>query len=111
MRKRCVMNRTVQLEKPLYSLGVAAEMLASHPRTLMLYEELGVVRRSVNGRNRRRFTLRDILALRAVSRLRRQYQMNLAGARQMIQCLQLLDAHRIPRPSELRGFDLDHVSV
>ncbi len=105
------MNRTVQLEKPMYSLGVAAEMLASHPRTLILYEELGVVKRSVSGWNRRRFTLRDILALRAVSRLRRQYHMNLAGARQMIQCLQLLDAHHIPRPSELRGFDLDHVAV
>lgn len=33
------MNRTVQLEKPLYTLGVAAEMLGSHPRTLILYEE------------------------------------------------------------------------
>lgn len=65
----------------------------------------------MNALNRRRFTLRDILAFRAVSRLRRQYEMNLAGARQMIRCLQLLDAHHVPRPTELRGFDLDHVSV
>jgi MerR family transcriptional regulator, heat shock protein HspR len=105
------MNRTVQLEKPLYTLGVAAEMLGSHPRTLMMYEELGAATRSVKALNRRRFTLRDILALRAMPRLRRQYEMNLAGARQMIRCLQLLDAHHVPRPTELRGFDLDHVSV
>jgi DNA-binding transcriptional MerR regulator len=106
-----VMNRTVQLEKPLYTLGVAAEMLGSHPRTLILYEELGVARRSAAGTNKWRFTLRDILALRAVSRLRRQYQMNLDGACQLIRCLQLLDAHHIPRPRELRGFDLEHVSL
>jgi hypothetical protein len=37
--------------------------------------------------------------------------MNLAGARQMSRCLQLLDAHHVPRPTELRGFDLDHVSA
>jgi DNA-binding transcriptional MerR regulator len=106
-----VMNGTVQLEKPLYTLGVAAEMLGSHPRTLILYEELGIARRSAAGSNRWRFTLRDVLALRAVSKLRHQYQMNLDGARQLIRCLQLLDTHHIPRPSELRGFDIEHVSV
>lgn len=101
----------VQLEKPLYTLAVAAEMLGSPPGTLVLYEELGIARRSVGLSDTRRFTLRDVLALRAVSRLRRLYGMNAAGARQMIRCLQLLDAHRLPRPAELRGFDLDYVSV
>jgi DNA-binding transcriptional MerR regulator len=105
------MHRTIQLEKPLHSLGVAAEMLGSQPRTLILYEELGIARRSVTAINRLRFTLRDILALRAVSRLRGKYGMNLVGARLMIRCIQLLDTHHIPRPAELRGFDLDHVAV
>jgi DNA-binding transcriptional MerR regulator len=101
----------VQLEKPLYTLAVAAEMLGSQPGTLVLYEEFGIAQRSAGASDRRRFTLRDVLALRAVSRLRRQYGMNPAGARQMIRCLQLLDAHRLPRPAELRGFDLDYVSI
>jgi DNA-binding transcriptional MerR regulator len=105
------MNRIVQLEKPLYTLDVAAEMLGSHPRTLVHYEELGIVRRTAAGANTCRFTLRDILSLRAVSRLRGAYDMNVAGARQMIWCLQLLDAHHIPRPRELRGFDVEHVAV
>jgi hypothetical protein len=105
------MNRSVQLEKPLYTLAVAAEMLGSQPGTLVRCEELGIVRRTAAGINTWRFTLRDILSLRAVSRLRGTYGMNLAGARQMIRCLQLLDAHHIPRPRELRGFDLEHVSV
>lgn len=32
-----MMNRTVQLGKPLDTLRVAAEMLGSNPRVLMLY--------------------------------------------------------------------------
>jgi DNA-binding transcriptional MerR regulator len=102
-------NRTVQLEKPLYTLRVAAEMLGGHPRMLMLYEQLGVAMRSGSARERRRFTLSDILTVRAIARLRRRYEVNVAGARQIIRCLQLLDAHEIPRPSDLRSLNIEHV--
>lgn len=105
------MSRTLDLEKPVYTVGVVAEMLGRHPRTLLLYEELLGEARSTTAITRWRFTLRDVLALRAVSRLRGRYRMDFAGARQMIRCLQLLDAHHIPRPAELRGFDLEFVSV
>jgi DNA-binding transcriptional MerR regulator len=104
-------NRAVELERPLYTLEVAAEMLGSTTGTLIAYEDLGVATRSVAGTARARFTLRDILRVRAISRLRRRFGMNLAGARQMIRCLQLLDAHKIPRPGELRYLDLEHVRV
>jgi MerR family transcriptional regulator/heat shock protein HspR len=104
-------NPTTQLEKPLYTLSVAAEMLGSHPQTLILYEQLGVVTRTASPRNRRRFTLADVLVLRAIARLRERYEMNVAGARQMIRCLQLLDAHSISRPSDLRTLNIEHVRV
>ncbi len=102
---------TVELEKPLYTLEVAAEMLGSTTGTLIAYEDLGVAIRSVAGLCRGRFTLRDIVRVRAIARLRARYGMNLAGARQMIRCLQLLDAHRIPRPGELRHLDLEYVRI
>jgi len=105
------MNRSVELEKPVYSLGVAAEMLGSHPRMLVLSEEFALAARSGGPVKRLRYSLRDVIAFRALSRLRRRYEMNVAGARDMIRCLQLLDAHHIPRPLELRGIDLDYVSV
>jgi DNA-binding transcriptional MerR regulator len=105
------MKRTLELEKPVYTVGVVAEMLGSPARSLLLYDELLAAARSTAAIRRWRFTLRDVLALRAVSHLRRRYEMNFAGARQMIRCLQLLDAHHIPRPSELRGFDLEYVSI
>jgi DNA-binding transcriptional MerR regulator len=105
------MKRILELEKPVYTVGVVAEMLGSPARTLLLYDELLAAARSTAAIAKWRFTLRDVLALRAVARLRRRYEMNCAGARQMIRCLQLLDAHHIPRPTELRGFDLEYVSI
>lgn len=105
------MNQGLELEKPLYTLDVAAEMVGSHPRTLMMYERLGVATPAGGAIDKRRYTLRDILSLRAISRLRSHYDMTLSDARQMIRCLQLLDAHRIPRPTELRGFNIEYVRV
>jgi DNA-binding transcriptional MerR regulator len=105
------MNQRLELEKPVYTLDVAADMVGSHPRTLMMYEQLGVATRAGGAVDKLRYTLRDILSLRAISRLRSRYDMTLSDARQMIRCLQLLDAHRIPRPSELRGFNIEHVRV
>jgi hypothetical protein len=105
------MNRTIDLEKPVYTVGVVTEMLGSPARTMLLYDELLAAARSTAPIAKWRFTLRDVLILRAVAHLRRRYEMNFGGARQMIRCLQLLDAHHIPRPSELRGFDLEYVSI
>ena len=105
------MNQRLELEKPVYTLDVAADMVGSHPRTLMMYEELGVATRAGGAVDKSRYTLRDILSLRAISRLRGRYDMTLSDARQMILCLQLLDAHGIPRPGELRGFNIEYVRV
>jgi hypothetical protein len=35
-------ERLLDLDKPLYTISVAAEILASHPRTLMMYEAMGL---------------------------------------------------------------------
>ena len=31
------------LDKPLYTISVASEILETHPRTLMMYEDLGLI--------------------------------------------------------------------
>jgi DNA-binding transcriptional MerR regulator len=104
-------HRMLDLDKPLYTISVAAEILASHPRTLMMYESMGLGVPARTATNRRRYTQRDILTLTAIQRLTRQHGLNIAGARYVIKCLQLLDAHGIPRPSELTDIDLEHVRI
>jgi MerR family transcriptional regulator, heat shock protein HspR len=104
-------ERMLDLDKPLYTISVAAEILASHPRTLMMYETMGLGVPERTATNRRRYSQRDILTLSAIQRLTRQSGLNIAGARYVIKCLQLLDAHGIPRPSELAGIDIEHVRL
>jgi MerR family transcriptional regulator/heat shock protein HspR len=104
-------GRMLDLDKPLYTISVAAEILASHPRTLMMYETMGLGVPARTATNRRRYTQRDILTMSAIQRLTRQHGLNIAGARYVIKCLQLLDAHGIPRPPELAEIDLDHVRL
>lgn len=101
----------ISLDKPIYTISVAAEILEIHPRTLMMYEHLNLVVPQRTSTNRRRYSHRDILSLRAIQRLTRQHGLNLNGARYVIQCLALLDAHHIPRPELLADLDLAGVRL
>ena len=101
----------LNLDKPLYTIGIAAEILATHTRTLMMYEHLGLVVPKRTATNRRLYSQRDIVTLAAIQRLTRGYGLNLISARYLILCLQLLDAHGIPRPPELMQIDIEHVKV
>ncbi len=101
----------LNLDKPLYTIGITAEILATHTRTLMMYEHLGLVVPSRTASNRRLYSQRDIITLSAIQRLTRGHGLNLAGARYLIMCLQLLDAHGVPRPERLADIDIEHVRV
>ncbi|HEY6379930.1 MAG TPA: MerR family transcriptional regulator [Candidatus Dormibacteraeota bacterium] len=104
-------SERVGLDKPIYTISVASEILETHPRTLMMYEQLGLVIPQRTPTNRRRYSQRDLLTLQVIQKLTREHRLNLAGARYVIECLQLLDRHDIPRPEALRDLDLTHVRV
>jgi DNA-binding transcriptional MerR regulator len=100
------------LDKPLYTIGIAADILTTTTQTLMMYEHFGLVVPPRSGRsNRRLFSQRDLLAIRAIERLMRSRGLNMAGARCVIECIQLLDAHGIPRPASLADVDVNHLKV
>jgi DNA-binding transcriptional MerR regulator len=101
----------LNLDKPLYTIGITAEILATHTRTLMMYEHLGLVVPRRTATNRRLYSQRDIITLGAIQRLTRGYGLNLISARFLILCLQLLDANAIQRPAELTDIDVAHVRV
>lgn len=99
------------LDKPIYTISVAAEILELHPRTLMMYEHLHLIVPHRTPTNRRRYSHRDILALRAIQSLTRLHGLNLNGARYVIQCLALLDERRISRPAFLEELDVAEVRL
>jgi DNA-binding transcriptional MerR regulator len=101
----------VALDKPIYTISVAAEILATHPRTLMMYEHLQLVVPQRTSTNRRRYSQRDVLTLQAIQRLTRQHGLNLNGARYVIQLLRLLADNGVKRPEELDDIDVTHVQL
>src|SRR5258708_27199120 len=77
----------VGLDKPIYTISVAAEILETHPRTLMMYEHLGLAVPHRPATNRRRYPQRDILTLQAIQRLTRHHGLNLNASKYIIHCL------------------------
>ena len=57
------------LDKAVYTISVASEILETHPRTLMMYEELGLVTPHRTTTNRRRYSQRDIRRLQVIQHL------------------------------------------
>ena len=110
--KRDVRRQTnISLDKPIYTISVASEILETHPRTLMMYEHLGLVVPKRTSTNRRRFSQRDIMKLQTIQRLTRQHSVNLAGVRYILKLLKILHENEIGGPAELRDIDVAQLDV
>ena len=65
-------------ETPVYVISVAAELAGMHPQTLRQYDRLGLVSPGRSSGRSRRYSLRDIVLLRAIAKLTHD-GINLAG--------------------------------
>jgi MerR family transcriptional regulator/heat shock protein HspR len=104
-------DTNISLDKPIYTISVASEILETHPRTLMMYEHLGLVVPKRTSTNRRRFSQRDIMKLQTIQKLTRQHSVNLAGVRYILKLLKMLQEHELQRPAELRDIDVTLLEV
>src|SRR5882724_5674747 len=75
-------------DMPVYVISVAAQLSDMHPQTLRAYDRLGLVSPGRSQGRRRRYSMRDILALREIQRLSQEEGVNLSGIKL------LLDQHR-----------------
>ena len=71
-------------EVPVFVISVAAELTGMHPQTLRTYDRLGLVTPGRTGGGGRRYSLRDIDALRVVARLTAE-GLGLAGVRRVLE--------------------------
>ncbi len=65
--------------KPLYMIGVVAEMLKVHPQTLRFYEKKGLVRPGRTEGQTRMYSEEDLEEIARLLRLTRDLGVNLAG--------------------------------
>ena len=94
------------LDKPIYTIAVASEILETHPRTLMMYENMALVVPQRTQTNRRRYSQRDIHKLQTIQNLTRNHGVNLNGVRYILALLKLLHENGIQPPPELQDIDV-----
>jgi len=80
--------------KPLFTLSVAAEIMGVHPRTLMIYENEGLVVPARTKTNRRRYSQKDIKKLQFIRYLTNKKGVNLAGVAAILKLLSLAEKNR-----------------
>ena len=101
----------IDLDKPIFTLSVASEILETHPRTLMMYEHLEMIRPKRTVTTRRRYSRRDVMKLQAIQTLTRHHGVNLAGVRYILALLKRLQAAGIEPPEGLRNLDVTLIDV
>ena len=101
-RPRGSLDTGFDLDKPLYTISVASEILETHPRTLMLYEDVGLIEPFRTPTNRRRYSQRDIRKLRVIQTLTREKGVNLAGVKHLLTLLEVVKKNDLEPPKELR---------
>src|ERR1700721_1905425 len=81
-------------EMPVYDISVAAELSGMHPPPLRESERRGLVSPGRSAGRGRRYSMRDILALREIQRLSQEEGVNLSGIKLILDQLRELDQAR-----------------
>ena len=102
---------SIHLDKPIYTLSVASEILETHPRTLMMYEHLNMIKPKRTATNRRRYSQRDLMKLQAIQTLTRKHGVNLAGVRYILALLKQIQNAGLKPPDALRDLDVTQLDV
>jgi MerR family transcriptional regulator/heat shock protein HspR len=67
--------------KPVYTISVAAELLGCHPRTLRIYEEVGLVCPQRSGKKYRLYSQHDLKMIKKICSLMDEWTLNLSGVK------------------------------
>jgi MerR family transcriptional regulator, heat shock protein HspR len=81
-------------DSPVYVISVAAQLAGLHPQTLRTWDRLGLVSPSRSSGQGRRYSLRDVLALREVQRLSQEEGVSLSGIKRILELDQELRRHQ-----------------
>jgi MerR family transcriptional regulator, heat shock protein HspR len=87
--KRRVRSRRVEAsidnERGVFMISVAAELAEMHPQTLRMYEARGLITPSRSPKNTRLYSQRDVERLKRIQRMTSEEGLNLAGVETVLQ--------------------------
>src|SRR2546421_10359170 len=94
---------SIDLDKPIFTLSVASEILEVHPRTMLMYEHFSMISPKRTVTNRRRYSRRDVMKLQAIQTLTREHHVNLAGVRYILALLKRLQNAGVDAPEAVKS--------
>lgn len=80
-------------DAPVYVISIAAELTGTHPRTLRIYEEKGLVQ-PARRNNNRLYSEQDLDRVRLIRHLTQEVGLNLAGVEVVLEVYERLEIRR-----------------
>jgi MerR family transcriptional regulator/heat shock protein HspR len=77
--RRSRVEITIDDERGVFMISVAAELAEMHPQTLRMYEARGLIEPKRSPKNTRLYSQRDVERLRRIQRMTSEEGLNLAG--------------------------------
>ncbi len=71
-------------KRPVFMIGVAAELIGVHPQTLRMYEQKGLLCPRKSIKNTRLYSQEDVELGRYIQKLTQEMGMNLAGVQRIL---------------------------
>lgn len=98
-------------KRPVYMIGVAAELIGVHPQTLRMYEHKGLLRPRKSIKNTRLYSQEDVELGRYIQKLTQEMGMNLAGVREVLDMdrrIRRLEAENARLREEIERREAEH---
>lgn len=81
-------------ERGVYMISVAAELADMHPQTLRIYESKGLIQPKRSPKNTRLYSQADVERLRRIQQMTNEEGLNLAGVETVLEMEERVDAMR-----------------
>jgi MerR family transcriptional regulator/heat shock protein HspR len=76
---------SIDSERGVFMISVAAELAHMHPQTLRIYEARGLIHPKRSPKNTRLYSQRDVERLRRIQRMTSEQGLNLAGVETVLE--------------------------
>ncbi|HUV46559.1 MAG TPA: MerR family transcriptional regulator [Candidatus Bathyarchaeia archaeon] len=78
-------------KEPILTISVAAKLLGLHSRTLMFYEQAGLIEPHRTSTNRRLFSIEDLNQLQFITFLTQKEGINLKGVKLLLEAVSIAE--------------------
>jgi len=92
--RRSRVEISIDDERGVFMISVAAELAHMHPQTLRIYEARGLITPQRSPKNTRLYSQRDVERLRRIQRMTSEEGLNLAGVVTVLELEQRLESLR-----------------